>query len=47
MNDSPKKKFIGTLPQKELLKLYSKHVNGPKVRFFKGLGLGVVPESLN
>jgi acetylornithine/succinyldiaminopimelate/putrescine aminotransferase len=36
-------KFIGTLSQKELLKLYSKHVNGPKVRFFKGLGLGVIP----
>ena len=43
MKDNPKKKFIGTLPQKELLKLYSKHVNGPKVRFFKGLGLGVIP----
>jgi putrescine aminotransferase len=38
-----KNKFIGTLPQKELLKLYSKHVNGPKVRFFKGFGLGVIP----
>ncbi|MBY8991688.1 MAG: aspartate aminotransferase family protein [Candidatus Lokiarchaeota archaeon] len=43
MNDNPKKKFIGSLPQKELLKLYSKHVNGPKVRFFKSLGLGVIP----
>ncbi|MFX1278122.1 MAG: aspartate aminotransferase family protein [Promethearchaeota archaeon] len=43
MNDSPKKKFIGSLPQKELLKLYAKHVNGPKVRFFKSLGLGVIP----
>jgi putrescine aminotransferase len=43
MNDNPKKKFIGTLPQKELLKLYSQHVNGPKVRFFKSLGLGVIP----
>jgi acetylornithine/succinyldiaminopimelate/putrescine aminotransferase len=42
MIDNPKKKFIGTLPQKELLKLYSKHVNGPKVRFFKNLGLGVI-----
>lgn len=36
-------KFIGSRPQKELLKLYSKHVNGPKVRFFRGLGLGVIP----
>jgi hypothetical protein len=38
-----KNKFIGTLPQKELLKLYSKYVNAPKVRFFKGFGLGVIP----
>jgi len=43
MKGNPKKKFIGTLPQRELLKLYTKHVNGPKVRFFKGLGLGVIP----
>ena len=43
MKGNPKKKFIGTLPQKELLKLYTKHVNGPKVRFFKSLGLGVIP----
>ena len=47
MNRSPKKKFIGTLPQKELLKLYSKHVNGPKVRVFKGFGLGVIPGERN
>ena len=38
-----KKKYIGTLPQKELLKLYTKYVNGPKVRFFKTAGLGVIP----
>ena len=43
MNANPNKKFIGSLSQKELLKLYSKHVNGPKVRFFKSLGLGVIP----
>ena len=43
MKGNPKKKFIGTFPQKELLKLYMKHVNGPKVRFFKSLGLGVIP----
>ncbi len=43
MSDSPKKKFIGTLSQKELVKLYSKHVNGPKVRMFKGFGLGFIP----
>ena len=35
-------KFFGTLAQKELLKLYAKHVNSPKVRFFKGVGLGVI-----
>jgi putrescine aminotransferase len=43
MDHNPKKKFIGTLSQKELLKLYAKHVNGPKVRTFKGFGLGVIP----
>ncbi|MFX1391217.1 MAG: aspartate aminotransferase family protein [Promethearchaeota archaeon] len=43
MKKNPARKFIGTLPQKELLKLYSKHVNGPKVRMFKSLGLGVIP----
>ena len=37
------KKFIGTLSQKEILKLYSKHVNAPKVRIFKGMGFGVIP----
>ncbi|MHA1986040.1 MAG: class-III pyridoxal-phosphate-dependent aminotransferase [Promethearchaeota archaeon] len=41
------KKFIGTLPQKKLLKLYAKYVNGPKVRFFKGFGLGVIPGERN
>ena len=43
MSDHPKKKFIGTLSQKELVKLYSKHVNAPKVRMFKGFGLGIIP----
>jgi len=43
MNNSSNKTFIGTLSQKELLKLYAKHVNSPKVRFFKGFGLGVIP----
>ncbi|MFX0034700.1 MAG: aspartate aminotransferase family protein [Candidatus Hermodarchaeota archaeon] len=43
MNENLKKKFIGTLSQKKLLKLYSKHVNSPKVRLFKGFGLGVIP----
>ena len=38
-----KKKYIGTLPQKELLKLYIKYVNGPKTRFFKNAGLGLIP----
>jgi acetylornithine/succinyldiaminopimelate/putrescine aminotransferase len=43
MKGNPGKKFFGTLPQKKLLKLYTNHVNGPKVRFFKSLGLGVIP----
>ncbi|MFX0072643.1 MAG: hypothetical protein ACFFAO_16285 [Candidatus Hermodarchaeota archaeon] len=43
MTNSSKKKFIGTLSQKELLKLYQKHVNGPKVLIFKGFGFGVIP----
>ncbi|MFW9828310.1 MAG: aspartate aminotransferase family protein [Candidatus Thorarchaeota archaeon] len=43
MKNNQKTKFIGTLPQKDLLKLYTKHVNGPKVRMFKGFGLGVIP----
>ncbi|NVM34275.1 MAG: aspartate aminotransferase family protein [Candidatus Lokiarchaeota archaeon] len=43
MNTNPKQKFIGTLSQKELLKIYSKYVNSPKVRMFKGFGLGVIP----
>lgn len=47
MNQNPKEKFIGTLSQKELLKLYSKYVNGPKVRMFKGFGLGVIPGERN
>ncbi|MFX1529022.1 MAG: aspartate aminotransferase family protein [Promethearchaeota archaeon] len=40
---SNKKKYIGTLPQKELLKLYTKYVNAPKTRFFKNAGLGLIP----
>ncbi|MHA2180059.1 MAG: class-III pyridoxal-phosphate-dependent aminotransferase [Promethearchaeota archaeon] len=47
MKENPKKKFIGTLPQKKLLKLYAKYVNAPKVRFFKGFGLGVIPGERN
>ncbi len=43
MEQNSKKKFIGTLSQKDLLKLYQKHVNSPKVRIFKGFGLGVIP----
>ena len=43
MNNSSNKTFLGTLSQKELLKLYAKHVNSPKVRFFKRFGLGVIP----
>ncbi len=37
------KKFIGTLSQKELLKLYARDVNAPKMRIFKGFGFGVRP----
>ncbi|MFX1567850.1 MAG: aspartate aminotransferase family protein [Promethearchaeota archaeon] len=47
MNGNPKEKYIGTMSQQELLKLYSKHVNGPKVRMFKGFGLGVIPAERN
>ena len=43
MVNNSKKKFIGTLPQKDLLKLYSKHVNAPKVMMFKSFGFGVMP----
>jgi acetylornithine/succinyldiaminopimelate/putrescine aminotransferase len=41
------KKYIGTLSQKKLLKLYAKYVNSPKVRTFKGFGLGVIPGERN
>ncbi len=37
------RKYIGTLSQKDLLNLYKKHVNAPKVRIFKGFGFGVIP----
>ena len=40
-------KFIGTLPQDKLLKLYAKHVNAPKVRTFKGFGFGLIPGERN
>jgi len=43
MKEGENNRFIGTLSQKELLKLYAKHVNSPKVRFFKGFGLGLIP----
>lgn len=47
MGNESKKKFIGTLSQKELLKLYKKHVNSPKVITFKGFGFGVIPGERN
>ncbi len=43
MKEDPRKKYIGLLPQDQLLKLYAKHVNAPKVRTFKGFGFGVMP----
>ena len=43
MRNDSKKKYFGTSSQKELLKLYAKYVNSPKVRLFKGFGLGVIP----
>lgn len=43
MGNNTKRRFIGTLSQNELLKLYSKHVNAPKVKTFKGFGFGVIP----
>ncbi|HME52221.1 MAG TPA: aminotransferase class III-fold pyridoxal phosphate-dependent enzyme [Candidatus Lokiarchaeia archaeon] len=36
------KTIMGTLPQKELLKMYSEYVSSPKAAFFKDLGLGFV-----
>jgi len=42
MKNVSNNKFFGTLTQKELLKLYAKYVNSPKVRFLKGVGLGVI-----
>ena len=42
MKNDLNKRFFGTLSQKELLKLYAKHVNSPKVRFFKAFGKGRV-----
>jgi len=43
MKEDTSKKYIGILPQDQLLKLYAKHVNAPKVRTFKGFGFGVMP----
>ncbi|MFW9899177.1 MAG: aspartate aminotransferase family protein [Candidatus Thorarchaeota archaeon] len=43
MDNDSKKKYIGTLSQKELLKLYARHVNKPKVSIFRGFGFGVMP----
>ncbi|MGQ4872872.1 MAG: aspartate aminotransferase family protein [Promethearchaeia archaeon] len=43
MKNNPKNEFIGTLSQRELLKLYKKHVNAYKVMMFKGFGFGVIP----
>ncbi len=43
MKNDLNKRFFGTLSQKELLKLYAKHVNSPKVRFFKAFGIGLIP----
>ncbi len=47
MEKKSKKKFIGTLSQKELLKLYAKYVNKPKVSTFRGFGFGVIPGERN
>ncbi len=47
MKDNLKEKYIGTLPQQKLLKLYAKYVNKPKARFFKGFGLAVIPGERN
>jgi len=43
MKEGSNNRFFGTLSQKELLKLYAKYVNSPKVRLFKGFGLGIIP----
>lgn len=36
------RKIIGSLPQKELIKMYGKYVSKPKAEFFKSLGLGAI-----
>lgn len=36
------RKIIGSLPQKELVKMYAKYVSKPKAEFFKSLGLGAI-----
>jgi putrescine aminotransferase len=36
------KKIIGSLPQKELVKMYAKYISRPKAEFFKSLGLGAI-----
>ncbi|MBD3213276.1 MAG: aminotransferase class III-fold pyridoxal phosphate-dependent enzyme [Candidatus Lokiarchaeota archaeon] len=43
MKNNSEKKYIGTLSQTELLKLYAKHVNKPKVQIFKQFGFAVIP----
>ena len=43
MKGDSNERFFGTSSQKVLLKLYAKHVNAPKVRFFKSFGLGFIP----
>ncbi|MFO7794807.1 MAG: aspartate aminotransferase family protein [Promethearchaeati archaeon] len=43
MEKESNKKYIGTLSQKELLDLYAKYVNKPKVKIFKQFGLSVIP----
>jgi len=43
MEKESNKKYIGTLSQKELLELYAKFVNKPKVKIFKQFGLSVIP----
>ncbi len=36
------RKIIGSLPQKELVKMYAQYISNPKAEFFKSLGLGAI-----
>ena len=41
-NNQKKNTIMGTLPQKELYKMYATYVSSAKAQFFKNLGLGAI-----